>query len=170
MNTFTLEKPIYRAKRKDNREWVYGFYYWYDTICTDNGMDNETGAADYNEYCIDTETLGIDTGYTISRKFTDKEKELLLDALYDEDVAVYVDDIIKSENDNAIGVVRLGEYQNPFNSSEKECHVGIYIEWQGESKEFLRKDFGYWIKRPDISVIGNIYDTPDLISEGKSNE
>lgn len=57
---------LFRGKRADNGEWVYGYYIvrkvWQSTVhvirTEDNGFDS------YNEYEVDPETIGQFTGLT----------------------------------------------------------------------------------------------------------
>ena len=66
--------------------------------------------------------------------------------------------------DKAIGVVRFGDYRSPMNSDEYTHHIGFYPEWTGRAEKMLRKDLGYYtMANGDIEVIGNIFDTPELI-------
>lgn len=63
-------------------------------------------------------------------------------------------------NDSIIGIVKYGEYKNPFNDDEHAGHVGFYVDWMRESST-LRADLGYWAKVSEI--IGNIFDDPELL-------
>lgn len=67
---------------------------------------------------------------------------------------IFENDIIKSDSD--IGIVKFGRYQNDF-------HFGFYVDWT--SCPHLRSELGFWSERS--SVVGNIFDNPELLKEGK---
>ncbi len=74
---------------------------------------------------------------------------------------IFEGDIFKYHfNESIIGIVRYGEYKNPFNDDEHAGHVGFYIEWL-ERSDMLRMDLGYWVKVSEI--IGNIFDNLELV-------
>lgn len=138
MDNKIIVSAIYRGKRTDNGEWVKGYFrqniYGYHTPFIESKLNGQ-------HYSIDLSTLGKHTGYK----------------------NYFTGDIIKSESDGAIGIICFGEYASLGNPAEKECHVGYYIDWQGEDKDLLRKDFGYWMKRGDNRCIGNVHDNPELL-------
>jgi len=82
---------------------------------------------------------------------------------YPEGQEVFEGDVFPDHfNSKVRGVVKLGEYRNPFNDDRHGGHVGFYIEWNGDLG-LNRKDLAYWIK---VScVIGNIYDNPELLGD-----
>lgn len=142
---------LFRGKRVDNGEWVYGSY-----IRRKNAENSEIyweSKPDCRGYYADDvnqvipETVGQYTGY---------------DDYFD-------GDIIKSEQDGVIGVIRFGEYQNPNCSGNGECHLGFSIEWFGKYSDILRRDLGWWIKAAseNIKKIGNIHDNPELLEVEK---
>ena len=72
-------------------------------------------------------------------------------------VDVYEGDLIPYHfNEDVKGVVRYGEYKNPFDD-EHANHIGFYVDVREQKyKNLLRKDLGFWLK---IScVCGNIYE------------
>lgn len=72
-------------------------------------------------------------------------------------VDVYEGDLIPYHfNEDVKGVVRYGEYKNPFDD-EHANHIGFYVDFREQKyKNLLRKDLGFWLK---IScVCGNIYE------------
>lgn len=63
-------------------------------------------------------------------------------------------------NGEIVGVVRFGEYRNPFNDDSHGGHVGFYVDW-GKRKDRFRADLKYWIKVSEVN--GNIFDNTELL-------
>ncbi len=136
-----MREIIFRAKRKDNGEWVYGFY---ALFASNKGLKHGiyTGAENgcVIPYEVDPETVGQYTG------LTDKNGKKIFEG-----------DIVKGDlglgygdNENHIAYI---EYQEDGMSF---CLV-----------EVLEEDFGKCAEiSDDLEVIGNIYDNPELL-EGK---
>lgn len=127
---------LYRGKRQDNNEWIYGFYYkdiW--------GDDSEYITYDCENYEIIPHTVGKCTGFP----------------------DCYQGDILQCPSGDEIGVVRYGEYNNSDDFPNTD-HIGFYVEWiSGRDKDLLRNDLGYWLKF--ALIIGNVVDNPELLPE-----
>ena len=50
----------------------------------------------------------------------------------------------------------------------EQFNVGFYVEWC-DGYSLMRQDLGYWEKK-DIRVIGNTYETPELLQEVKDGK
>lgn len=72
---------------------------------------------------------------------------------------IYEGDIVKTST-GVIGIVRFGRYS--ATNINGISNIGFYIEWKLDI--CMRVDLGYWLER--ISVIGNIYENPELV-EGR---
>lgn len=76
---------------------------------------------------------------------------------------IYEGDIIPHHfNKNIKGVVKFGEYKSPCDDKFTK-HQGFYIDFYGESKDYYRKDLGYWATVS--KVIGNVYENPELLED-----
>ena len=136
------DRYLYRAKRIDNGEWVEGYY----AIARDfRGIeqhniliaDNSLGY--FKWIVVDPSTI---CQYTQSGRCTLDENK------------IWENDIVACGKYR--GVVKFGLYNSK--------HLGFYIEWI-KGYEYLKKDFSYWI--PKIKVIGNIFDSPELLERGE---
>ena len=135
-----MKEILFRGKRVGNGKWVEGYF-------IRQYGSNEIITADDEIYHITPETVGQYTG------LTDKNG-----------TRIFEGDIIKSEQDGMIGVIRFGEYQTT-NSGNGECHLGFSIEWYGKYSDLLRRDLGWWVifGNTDINIFGNIHDNPELM-------
>lgn len=83
---------------------------------------------------------------------------------------IFEGDIVKHHFGEEKGIVKFGEYRQPFNDDIHTKHIGFYVDWiSGEQKELLRKDLGYWanIDNDYEIFIGNIHDNPELLKEAE---
>ena len=145
-----MREILFRGKRIDNGKWRIGFY------C--QVADESDGGARV-KHVIVVPTFKTQTGFLVYEVIpstvgqytgkTDKHK-----------VKIFEDDIIRANNDGAVGVIRFGEAIGIY---PEVCHVGFYVSWQGENKDYLRADLGYWVSRRDVEVVGNIHDNPELL-------
>lgn len=153
---------LFRGKRKDNGEWIYGVPITDESTNDAYIITSTAGASlksEINNMCatgfrIIRNTIGQYTG------LTDKNG-----------TRIFEGDIIKSEQDGMIGVIRFGEYQTT-NYGNGECHLGFSIEWYGKYSDLLRRDLGWWVKfgNTDINIFGTIHDNPELLKGEQKNE
>lgn len=133
---------LFRGKRTDNGEWVYG---------------NLTKRDDVREweYFIGQNSLGYEVipetvgQYTGSNDKSGKK--------------IFEGDILW-ECHNIKGVVRFGKYETPYRNPSNiqdiySKHIGFYVEWQ---ENLYRPDFGFWANE-NVPIIGNIHDNPELL-------
>lgn len=139
---------IFRGKRKDNGEWVYGGIYYQkadevkeEAVYIIGGSLNDVGAA----YEVIPETVGQYTG------LTDKNGK-----------PIFEGDIV--EADGYIFFVNFGKCGGVANN-EDYGYIGYYLDGYDEiTKKVLsyglRDDICYFT---NIEAIGNIHDNPELL-------
>lgn len=135
---------LFRGKRVDNGEWVYGYLF-------DDGYQNPrhvfVGSLIIDEYkgtaCDEWDIKGID--------FCDVKQNTICQytGLIDKNgKKIY-------END----IVQIGLYKGTV---EYE-YASFVIKWI--NARFLRNDIGYWARLNDFYTVGNVYDNPELLEE-----
>lgn len=139
---------IYKAKRKDNNEWVYGGIYYQkadevkeEAVYIIGGSLNDVGAA----YEVIPETVGQCTGLEA------KNGKL-----------IFKNDIVKA--DGYIFFVEFGKCGGVAND-ENYGYMGYYLDgFDSMTKKVLRlglrNDICYFT---DIEVIGNIHDNSEFV-------
>lgn len=140
------ERYLFKAKRKDGREWVFGGLSYCETgvyFITNMGKDHISYIGFHQE--IDPETICQCTG------LKDKNGNL-----------IWENDIVKDLFSDTAAPIRYGSYQSCFDSTKVE-HIGFYVDWSGKYNKNYRKDLGYWIHMVDAELIGNTFDNPELL-------
>lgn len=131
-----MREILFRGKRKDNGEWIEGFY-------AESGIgfilaDNGPTEGYFTMHEADSATICQYTG------LADKNGRKIFegDIIRDEDIA---------------GVILFGRRDGSF-------HVEFYVKWVSEIGMDYRQELGYWA--PECEVAGNIFDNPELINGG----
>lgn len=140
---------LFRGKRIDTGEWVYGL-----PSCDEDGEIEEIevwSEDDINFYSVGPETICQCTG------LKDRNGKL-----------IFENDIVKDLFSDTAAPIRYGSYQSCFDSTKVE-HVGFYVDWSGKYNKNYRKDLGYWIHMVDAEIIGNAIDNPELL-EGNHDD
>ena len=145
-----------QTRRKGQKVWMDGSpvegNWVYGGVCHGTGdfsliygnLDEERERPT-EKWVVYTDTVGQFTG------LTDKNGK-----------RAFEHDVIKHHFGNEIGVIRYGEYRNPFGDDIHGGHVGFYVDWvSGKAPELLRKDLAYWMKL--VEILGNIHDNPELL-------
>lgn len=146
-----MREILFRGKRADNNEWVYGYYIvrkiWQSTVhiirTKDNGFDS------YNEYEIDPETIGQFIG------LTDKNEEKIFEG-----------DILKCFTDDFVGIVIYNKNTASFIVEIKDNNLEFY---QYHYSLLNKGDITRSLQLQDTIKIGNIYNNPELL-EAQDNE
>lgn len=145
-----MRNILFKAKRKDNGEWVEGYYYKriqernvVDAIETYNGNIHSI-----KYYEINPKTL---CQYTeLKDNYGNK---------------IWENDIINYGFRNEKGIVRFGTHKNVSSNNH-----GFYVEWANKWCSY-RQDLGYFADVIEASVVGNVFDNKELINrKGEKNE
>lgn len=144
---------LFRGKRKDNGEWVKGFY-GINTICCEQSTylsavisKMPQGIYDYESWEVELETVGQYTGLTDKNGVKIFEGDIVKGIAYSATkigVIVWIDEI------SSFGVRYAQNLTAWENSSILRCAA------IGKTDEFAAE------------VIGNIYDNPDLLEDGET--
>lgn len=146
-----MREILFRGKRIDNGEWVYGAYYkqrqYYgdereiDCIITTNDVLSNDLDLDYEE--VIPETVGQYTG------LCDKNGNKIFEG-----------DILKTINTKRekFAVVGFGNFVDENNDDE---YLGFYIEFDGIRTTITQLEMEEVKDR--FEVIGNIHDNPELL-------
>lgn len=134
-----VREILFKAKRKDNGEWVGGYYFWVGEKHMILNFSTDESDTYHNMYEIDPETLCQYTG------LTDKN-----------DNKIWENDIVREDWRNEKGVVKFGEFE-----AQVLKNIGFNIEWDYIN---YRQDICYWAGK--CEVIGNVFDNPELLEGG----
>ncbi len=130
--------------------WVYGgiFPGTGDFSIIYGSTTDQADGEKLNKHVVYSDTVGQYTG------LTDKNG-----------VKIFEGDCIHDHLHDLVGVIRYGEYCQPFDDYKFSGHIGFYVDWVfGSVKDRLQKDLGYWHNR--VYIIANIHDNPELFKEG----
>lgn len=161
---------LFRGKRVDNGEWVYGYY-------CEVEMFNHAGiehfiieySCDGVQYIVIPETVGQFTGLYDSTKWEalseSEQKEWLENHTADEwkGRKIFEGDVLDLTHYLImdVGVVKFGEYKDLDMGNDYPCgHVGFYVDVE-KQRNSVRKDILF--SAPKCKVIGNIHDNPELM-------
>ena len=139
---------LVKAKRVTDNKWIMGYPVPIGDklyiLSEDDISANENSIVFNNENEVDKNTICHFTG-----KLTVKGEPV-----WEHDKIAYHFD------ENVIGVVRFGSYENviPNVMHVSESHHGFYVDWP--TKPSLRKDLGYWFDSNSMGmeVKGNLFD------------
>lgn len=130
-----MREILFRGKRKDNGEWVYGWVTTQHKKYTEGDLLTEIQSSTFGEgeHYVDTETVGQYTGL--------KDKNGT--KIFEGDI---IDFLYRSDGDD-YGIVQ-------YDVDETEFGFVYNLIYDGLGRHYCSRD---------IEVIGNIYDNPELM-------
>lgn len=131
-----MREILFRGKRKDNGEWVYGNY----AVTDNNGKQHFIFQNKAFEFEVDSETVGQYTGITD-----------------DNGRKIFEGDILDITNDDP-------DY-NYITKCYLDCET-LCVDVQGQDYDYTSIGFAIeiWEYECDqVEIIGNIYDNPELL-------
>ena len=138
-----IGKNFFRAKLKDRKQWIEGFYCRINetTYCTTDDYQKEPVKV---QHLIATER-STDWGMPNQIAFYEIDPATLCQytGISKKNKKIWENDIICHHGIYA--PIRYGEYQSSFDST-KTAHIGFFVDWEHTSKPLNRKDLGYWFK------------------------
>lgn len=162
-----IGKNFFRAKLKDRKQWIEGFYCRINetTYCTTDDYQKEPVKV---QHLIATER-STDWGMPNQIAFYEIDPATLCQytGISKKNKKIWENDIICHHGIYA--PIRYGEYQSSFDST-KTAHIGFFVDWEHTSKPLNRKDLGYWLKSTDATIVGNIFDNPGLLGIKRTGE
>lgn len=140
---------LFRAKKIDDGEWVEGYLF-------DDGLPKPKrffiGGFGIYEY------EGAPNQWAINRQDI---AEIDLDTICQYTGLKTASGVRIWEND--IIAIATGENGEEYRGLVEYEHSGFVIKWV--NSDYLRTDLWYWANRPGADVIGNAFDTPNLLSK-----
>lgn len=135
---------LYRGKRKDNGEWIEGFYFQKPNPLSEDGLPIYHGISDLPPFGaeVDPETVGEYTGKT------DKNRK----KIFEGDIGRY------KQTD---GAKRNG---NPIICTGKVIYWAKTASYAVESKDEAGCKYFDYFPIKDFEIIGNVWDNPELLN------
>ena len=141
-----MREILFRGKRKNNEEWVHGDLwcnpYGKRVVCIVSPINNQ-GTTGGNE--VDTETVGQYTGFTDKNGAKIFEGDILAFDDMDGSKGIYEDFYDGNNGKFAIAASGNRNYVDDFELFDELFERNEYFKW--------------------FTVIGNIYDSPELLKE-----
>lgn len=140
------ERFLFRAKRMDNREWIEGGYAKVEVcdfiILPNVEYDDDAHMEIPQLILVDPSTVCQCTGDTDKNGNT-----------------AYENDILKTP----VGLAKI-VWRSCHTPQLRKIEIGFCVVFfEQTANDYYRHDLGYWLK--EGTVIGNIFDNPELFSE-----
>lgn len=147
-----MRKILFRGKRKDNGEWIYGSLIQHDKcfICSDD---------EQREVC--PETVGEYTGINDMNGTLIFEGDIVRTQEYQD--RPYSS---RAKKKRHIGVVKY--IISTFNdlNPDSDAYRQVYdAQWLVDVKDYGRYGYGGWSTFWKCEVVGNIHDDPELLNK-----
>lgn len=136
-----MREILFRGKRKDNGEWIYGYYFQKQNLYTKDGLPISHAISDLPPFCeeIIPETVGQYTG------LTDKNGKKIFEG-------DFIKHFNKFDKPDEYEI-----YQVKFNERTCSFEGRLHEKWSAQLCNYLGKHY---------EVIGNIHDNPELLKGG----
>lgn len=141
---------LFRGKRLDNGEWVYGGYAEWGNVQHVIITKGEYGKN--NSYEVDPETVGQYTGLL----------DCKVNKIFEGDILCFID--IDYNTETYYGIVKFGIYNSLVYDANNQ---GFYVDWKGVQ---YRNDLGYWAKQSNCWIVGNIHDNPEFMEMTQNDD
>lgn len=158
-----MREHLYRGKRVDNGEWVYGdlikdylsgqyFIHPYGDSANESDKVGEEGCLRFFSFEVIPETICEYTG------LTNKNGKKIFEG-----------DIVQAPSNLAgtefyIGTIGFGN----FSDYSDNIYTGFFIKWKNVPEySTLRQSIIWWRDEQDrfLNIIGNIFDNPELLEK-----
>lgn len=148
---------LFRGKREDNGEWVYGYYGQFHNR-PKLLKPNSHQIFELSEHAyIGGSCIGgfwrIVIPETVGRLLKIKNIQYCEGDIVEVSVSIHGKKIR--------GRVMFGSF---FESNE-DSYTGFYINWCTKDYKLHKKSINYWTQFEDFKIIGNIFDNPELLRE-----
>lgn len=166
-----MREILFRGKRTDNGEWVYGYYtkarYFLDEKEMHIIFEPDAEAYPHCEFPwyeeVDHETVGQYTGLTDKNGVNIFEGDIV-------DLFGMKGKVVQECGAFGIGFMKTIDYdllesKIPFNNSANFCFNDNFISFWEVFWNYEQDDNPLY----EVEVIGNIYDNPELMKGGKDN-
>lgn len=158
-----MREILFKAKRKDNGEWIEGHYYKMSETTYCFKEDYKRNPVQEHHYILQERMTDWGLPNQVVQIEINPETLCQFTGLCDKNGnKIWENDIIKYHFREIYAPIKYGYYQNCFDSQKTE-HVGFYVDWTGD--KCLRKDLGYWIDMVYAMPVGNIFDNKELLQE-----
>lgn len=152
-----MRKILFRGKRIDNGEWVYGSY-CYAELLDHSGYEHLIieASVDGGSHRVIPETVGQYTG------LTDKNGR----QIFEGDIVITQPFSDKPFSRNAKYKQHIGVVEYHVSHFKNDCYEQDYEgKWTVDITDYGKYDCYNWSKFYRCEVVGNIYDNSTLLSE-----
>lgn len=149
---------LFRGKRKDNGEWVYGYYGQFHNRPKVQAPNSHQIFEPSEHAFIGGSCIG---GFwrVVIPETVGRVTEINGIQFGEGDIVEAI--VTRDGRIKARGVITFGE----FDDSNDNVYTGFYIKWHGENYKWNKKSVKWWVINRSLKIVGNIYDNPELLKE-----